>query len=314
MLGISTCWWDERSISGDRIIREALDLGLKFVELEYRLSYARFQQMKPLLNRSIKVCSIHNIFPKPEDLLAGESNGRDIFLSSTDRNERQKAVDYTIRTIQYAHELEAPVVVLHLGRVDLPGSIQRFRDLDRNNQILEQKGLQFIEEQQKKRKLAVSLNFEAVLFSLERLNREAEKLGVLLGIENRFYFQEIPSFEEIGKILDTFTGGNIRYWHDVGHAHAHEVLGICRQKDLLEAYSETAAGVHLHDAKGLDDHIPPGEGEIDLNGILKYFDSSRIKVIEVNYRVGRKRLEKGIKYTKQLLGLPPPKVDGSPRH
>lgn len=304
-LGISTCWWDEKSVSGEEIIQEALDLGLESIELEYRLTYAHLRQMKPLLNRSIKVCSIHNIFPKPEVLPAGQSSGNIFFLSSVDRAERQKAIDYTLRTVQYAHELEAPVVVLHLGHVDLPGSIDRFRELNRNNLLLEQEGHRFVKEQQEQRKLHDGPNFEAVLFSLDRLNREAERLGVLLGIENRFYFQEIPNFEEIGKILETFKGGRIRYWHDVGHAHAHETLGICRQKDLLESYTGQAAGIHLHDARGLADHIPPGEGEIDLQGILEYFDTSRIKVIEVNYKADRDRLEKGIKYTKQLLSLRP---------
>ena len=80
-------------------------------------------------------------------------------------------------------------------------------------------------------------------------------------------------------------------------------MGIQTQKDLLEAYSSKAAGVHLHDAKGLDDHLPPGEGEIDLQNILSFFNASQIKVIEVNYKASRERLEKGIEYTKQLLGL-----------
>lgn len=303
MLGISTCWWDRKHLSGDQILKEALDLGLDYVELEYRLTYSHLQQMKPLLNHSIKVSSIHNIFPRPEGIPEEEGKGNIFFLSSKDQDERQKAIDYTIQTIQHAHELEAPVVVLHLGRVDLPGSINRFRQLNKNHLILEEKGRQFVKEHKGLRKIHSSSNFEAVLLSLDQLNREAEKLGVILGIENRFYFQEIPDYEEIGKILCEFDGGNIRYWHDAGHAHAQEVVGLQKQKDLLESYSQMAAGVHLHDANGLDDHLPPGEGEIDLKSILSYFNSTQAKVIEVNYKVDRARLEKGIKYTKRLLGM-----------
>jgi sugar phosphate isomerase/epimerase len=303
MLGISTCWWDERTISGDRIIQEALDFGLEAVELEYRLTYSHLRQMKSLLNHSIKVCSIHNIFPRPEILPEWKESRKDLFLSATDRDQREKAVDFTIKTIQHAHELEAPVVVLHLGRVDLPGSIDRFRQLNKDHLILEEMGRQFVKEHKKLRKIHSSSNFDAVLSSLDLLNREAEKLSVFLGIENRFYFQEIPDYEEIGKILNEFDGGNIRYWHDVGHAHAQEIVGIQTQKDLLESYSSKAAGFHLHDANGLDDHLPPGEGEIDLKNILSYFNASQIKVIEVNYKAGRQRLKKGIEYTKRLLRL-----------
>ena len=42
---------------------------------------------------------------------------------------------------------------------------------------------------------------DAVLFSLEKLNQEAEKQGVSLGVENRYYFHEIPDFEEFGIIF-----------------------------------------------------------------------------------------------------------------
>ena len=75
--------------------------------------------------------------------------------------------------------------------------------------------------------------------------------------ENRYYFQEIPDFDEIGIILNEFDGGRIRCWHDVGHAAVQENLGICTQKDLLEAYSDKIIGMHLHDVENLHDHLSP---------------------------------------------------------
>ena len=37
-------------------------------------------------------------------------------------------------------------------------------------------------------------------------NKEAEKKGVFLGVENRYYFNEIPDFEEIAIIMNEFEG------------------------------------------------------------------------------------------------------------
>ncbi|NIS46468.1 MAG: hypothetical protein GWN76_11420, partial [candidate division Zixibacteria bacterium] len=40
-------------------------------------------------------------------------------------------------------------------------------------------------------------------------------------------------------------------------------------------------GVHLHDAIGLDDHIPPGSGEIDFAALKPFLKADTIKVIEL---------------------------------
>ncbi len=103
-----------------------------------------------------------------------------------------------------------------------------------------------------------------------KAEQRGRKKGVFLGIENRFHFHEIPDFEEIGLILKTFQGAYIRYWHDVGHARVQENLGIIGHNDLLEAYSEKIIGIHLHDVRGLKDHLAPGQGEIDYEEIKPF--------------------------------------------
>ncbi len=62
----------------------------------------------------------------------------------------------------------------------------------------------------------------------------------------------------LGAIFDTFKGAPIGYWHDTGHAHANEILGLIPKNSLLQNYADQLIGIHLHDAIGLDDHIPPG--------------------------------------------------------
>jgi len=298
MLGISTCWWSKRVSDGEEIVTDILELGLKDVELEYRISNAIFQQMKPYLRKTLRVLSIHNFFPMPERAPYGKGGGDLFLLSSPDSDERSRAVRYSIRTIEHAQDLGAKVVVLHLGRVDMPDQANNFFRLYRNGRIGEQEGFAFVEEQRAIRQASKKHNLDTVLLNLEELNKEAEKRGVFLGIENRYHFHEIPDFDEIGLILREFKGGNIRYWHDVGHARVQENLGRNSQRELLEAYSREMIGIHFHDVRGLDDHLAPGQGEIDFNEIKPFMKSSIIKILEVHPKVSREELLEGIRLVK----------------
>ncbi|MFC1535288.1 hypothetical protein ACFL7M_18215, partial [Thermodesulfobacteriota bacterium] len=98
---------------------------------------------------------------------------------------------------------------------------------------------------------------------------------------------------EIGIILKEFEGGRVRYWHDVGHATVQENLGILKQNDLLETYSKDMIGIHLHDTKGMDDHLSPGLGEICFEEITPFIKSTVITILEVGSSTGREQLVKG---------------------
>ena len=302
MLGISTCWWSINRVSvGEEIVSDILELGLTGVELEYRISNAVFQQMKSKLKKVLRVLSVHNLFPLPDGISRDKASGDLFLLSSPDRDESSRAVRYSVKTIEHTHELGARAVVFHLGRVDMPVPTQDLFRLYRNGRIGEKEGLAFVEKQKVIRQASKKKNLNAVLLSLEKLNKEAEKRGIFLCIENRYHFHEIPDFEEIGLILRKFKGGNIRYWHDVGHAKVQENIGLNSQRDLLEAYSEDMFGIHIHDARGLDDHLAPGQGEVDYNEIKPFLKPSIIKILEVHPKVKREALVEGIEFVKKKI-------------
>ncbi len=300
MFGISTCWWHNRVTQGEEIAEGALELGLDGVELEYRITEIQLRQMRPKLEKDLSVLTIHNYFPHPENLPNAKPSGDLFLLSSLNRDERLRAVRYSIRTLEHAHDLGAKVVILHLGRVDMPNPIAEIRAALERGESHQDERLAFINRQRRERRSMHQRYLDAVLFSLETLNREAEQKGLFLGIENRYHLHEIPDFDEIEMILEQFRGGNIRYWHDVGHAFAQENMGIIPQKDLLGAYSEMLIGVHLHDAEGLDDHRAPGQGEVDFDQIKSFLKPSHIKILEVHSDVGEKDLRKGIQHLKSL--------------
>ncbi|MBW2059177.1 MAG: sugar phosphate isomerase/epimerase [Deltaproteobacteria bacterium] len=302
MIGLSTSWLTERpNITGIEIVQEIVGLGFEAVELEYRIGVSTFEEILPLiLKERLKVWSIHNFFPLPPGLPLCRASGDLYLLSSPDPEERNLAVRETSRTIELAQGLGASAVVLHLGRVEMDPEYGRLNRLFSEGRLGTAEGRSFLERKLKERREKRKPYLEAVFKSLDRLAREAQGRGILLGVENRYHYHEIPDFEEMGGILDRFTGGPVRYWHDVGHAHVQEKLGFVRPGALLGNYGDRLAGVHIHDSLGTDDHRAPGTGEIDFPSLGESLKRAEIRILEVHQKSSREELVRGVEMLRAM--------------
>ncbi|MDI6689114.1 MAG: TIM barrel protein [Actinomycetota bacterium] len=281
------------------MLRELLSLEAHVIELEYHITPHLFSELRPLLKKEeLTVVSIHNFFPVPDILERG--SGDAFFFTSDDDKERELAVEYTLRTIRYASELETKVVILHLGNIPLKANLDYLYELHDEGKGDTDEAHELREELKDERRRKVQKYFDRALLSLDKLVPVAEKLGVILGIETRYHYHEIPSHEEIGFILREFEGAPIAYWHDVGHAHNLEYVGFTSQKDFLDGYASNIVGVHLHDAKGREDHFAPGTGDVDFSLLKSYLKEETIKVIEVHPKVSRAELLDSFKFLKDL--------------
>lgn len=299
MLGISTVWQAGKIKNGEKLLNKISDFGLKAVELEYRINNETYAQMKPFLKKGgIKVLSVHNFFPVPDIFETG--SGDAFLLSSPDEDEKKRAVEYTIRTIEHANDLEAKAVVLHLGNTGTDSYKKEFFKFYDDGKIESDEFSVFLEKIKKERNSVKQKFIDAVFFSLEKLNKTAMKENVMLGIENRYYFHQIPDFEEMKMILRKFLGSNIYYWHDVGHAEVWNNFGLVRHEEWLKAYGENLLGIHLHDCKGYNDHNAPGKGKVDFNMIKKYFKSETIKIIEIEPHITDESLKEGIEFLRKF--------------
>jgi sugar phosphate isomerase/epimerase len=298
VIGLSTVWTSRDAQSGEELLGPILDLGFEGAELEYRITEQLYEEIRPRIrNNAIQVLSIHNYFPVPAIIPQERASGDCFSLASLDREERKKGVSYTSRTLEQAYDLEARGVVLHLGRVetDLPrDGLQQLYRGDRWND----EGAKLLQQEREERSRLRDPHLDALLFSLDAILKRAEQLGVIVGVENRYYFQEMPDKEEIGIILDQFRGGPIGYWHDTGHAAVFETLGIMRHEELLQSYASHLVGVHLHDALGVDDHKPPGKGEIDFEMVKKYLPEGTIKIMEIHPQARGNEILDGLEFLK----------------
>ncbi len=283
-LALSTSWNAFRYTDGNKIISEIKNLGFDEVELSFDLTAGIIKDIAKLISRkSLKVSSLHNYCPIPTDVPRHLALPDCYSMASIDQQEREKAVKFTKSTIDTAASLGAKVVVLHCGRVEIPDKTRSLINLCTPGIKSTEEFNRIKNDYVQLRQITAKPFFENTLKSLDELNLYAKNKDILLGVENRFYLREIPSFEELGIILGTFKGSNIYYWHDTGHAVINEQLGFNMPNQLLNTFSENIIGAHLHDVKSYHDHLAPLQGELDFKLINSYFRKDTIRVIEAHY-------------------------------
>ncbi len=279
MLALSTSWIAERSFHPRELVQALEKARIGAVELEYRLTPHLLSGLKEaLVEAGVTVTSVHNYCPHPGIIPGARPSGDYFRLSARDPEERNAAVRWTARTIETAHEMEARFVVLHCGSIEGgPDSRILMEALNDDREVLQQRLAQAAEQ----RRRTQAPFIEALLFSLDRLFPAAERYGVTLALENRFHYHELPGYDDFESIFKCFDGAPLGYWHDTGHAHAQQTLGIESQEAWLKRCAGHIKGFHLHDARRLEDHLPPGEGEVAWSAVRPYLEPGRPWVLEL---------------------------------
>jgi sugar phosphate isomerase/epimerase len=271
------------------MIQELLDLGFSHVELSVRVTAEMIAEISDMVNqRSVIITGLHNYCPVPPGVDPSGDLWTILQLSSADRSERAAAVRATKNTIDWAARLHAPVVVMHLGIVPINVDGERVFRLVRAGRPDDAK--EILRGHLMERLDARGPYLNNLIESLGELAPYAEKAGVKLGCENRYFYTEIPSIDEFMMIFKRVKSPALCYWHDTGHAHVSELLTISAQEDYLRKYADRLIGMHIHDAAGFDDHQAIGKGEIDFGRVLIHARPDTQLVLEIHGRASAEEL------------------------
>lgn len=301
MLAISTAWNYRTGADMRQMLAEIKATGLDALELGYKLTSSDLQQIIPLLNEfDLQVSSVHNFCPLPDDYPSARHPSNYYRLSSCDETERKLAVKWTQEAVNTAVKVGAPVVVIHAGTVEMPEDLSEkmFKKIKTAgepgafNELRER----FVAERQKARGPYV----DAVRRSLQDVLAYAQDRNIKIGLETRYYPNEIPNDQEIAEFLAQFHQQGLWYWHDVGHAEANQRFGVYNHLECLKRHEKQLIGFHLHGVNILRDHQAPLAGDFDIRSVFPFMKKHHIKVIESHGSATAPQIAEAVAVLKRL--------------
>jgi sugar phosphate isomerase/epimerase len=274
------------------MLREIADLGFDRVELSHGIRITLVPGiLKAVEEGIVRIGSTHNFCPLPMGVLQAAPN---FFQpSSADDRERDQWMRQTKRSIDFASQVGASVLVCHLGSVryfwlmpsrHMEAYLRSHPDAaksgDKAYVALTARALQKI-------RARMAPYWERTRESVRSVLDYAAEKKVRLALENRESFEELPIDADFPDLLAGMPPpAPAGYWHDSGHAHLKERMGLINHRGQLEANAGRLLGFHLHDvdAEGRD-HQAIGSGTIDFEMVSSFWRPGHLFIIELSPRV-----------------------------
>ena len=129
---VSTNWNAHRHSSAEALVEELRACGADEVELGYSLKPALAPEMIRLVeDRAVTVSSVHNYCPAPAAKLWGHP---ELYaLAGAGERERRAAIYYTTRSLHFAREAGASLLIVHCGHVAMPSLSRKLAALCRQD-------------------------------------------------------------------------------------------------------------------------------------------------------------------------------------
>lgn len=292
-VALSTMWAQQDRFAGQPLAfaETARDLGFTHIEINYAMPPDVVDALAA--GTVLPVSSLHQPAPRLDH---GGRWNHDLNLASTDESERRAAIGYALQTIEIAADCGAAAVVVHLGGV---GNVRRpeesrLRALCAEGVAAGQEVEQLRGDLRAWREDAAPPYLAAARRSLGELAAHARRRGVVLGLEDRYNFHEIPSIDETAMLLLEHGPEAVGYWHDTGHAEVMHRLGLVERGEWLRRLGPRTVGTHINDVDGVTDHRAPGEGTSPWDALLAGLPDAAIRVFEINQHRPGEALRRGL--------------------
>jgi len=284
------------------MLREIRDLGFQYAELSHGTRISLLPGILEAVDAGeIKISSVHNFCPLP---MGVNNSAPNLYQFSAERErERDLAHRYTIKSMETAARVHAPLVVLHLGSIDMKNHTDKLLDMVQRGEKGTPKYERLCAELDEKREARKGPFFERTKEQLKQLVKEAESRGITLGAENREALEELPFESDFHFLFREISSPNLVYWHDTGHAQIKENLGFIMHQMHLESLKDHLFGFHIHDVQFPGrDHCSPGTGTIDFGALKPMVQPRHIKVFEFSPSMTPELVRSGVAHVKSIWG------------
>lgn len=313
-IALTTRWNAARHPTGESMIDEILSLGIRHLELGYdtRVDLLPGIQAKQA-SGEVHIRSVHNYCPVP----LGVGRGHPELWTFCDLNRRnhEMSVQHTLRTMEYAAEIGAEIVVIHCGYAVIKRiSTRDLTDLIYLNQKNSPRYERFFNKLVKQREKKAEKHLDQLCRALDVLLPAATELNVHLGLENLPTYEAVPHEGEMQMLIQRYDNHpHLKYWHDLGHGQIRENLGLIDHLHWLETFKPVLGGMHLHDvARGIHDHVMPPEGDLGLARFRPYSELDIPLVMEPSSRATPQQVAQGLAWIQHWWAdapEPPPPVE-----
>ena len=284
MLSVSTCWNSARHTDGGAMLQELLDLGFERIELGHGIRVSLMEGVQRMFDAGkVRFSSLHNFCPLPVEITRASPDCYK--FSSPDERERERAVRLSLQTIDFAVRLQAPFVVLHLGRSPLDDYTDKLIRMAEVGMGQSRGYVQLKLECIRKRESKSQPFVQRAKDCLQRISDYAGEKGIRLGVESRHSYEEIPNEAEMLEVLREFDLPQIGYWHDFGHVQVKHNLGFLDHVEWMGTIAPRLIGCHLHDTQWPGrDHMAPFTGEVEFSKLIPLLPREMLYVFEMSPR------------------------------
>ena len=195
-VALSTMW----AVGRFPELADFFDAGRKLGFARFELNHAITSAMLEGLSLDGTITSVHE--PCPADLSMNVLKERNWLVSAPGEEDRRQGVAAIRRSIDLAHKLGVGAVIVHPGRVDIDTDLEsKLASLYRAGKAGRPEYARAKERLAAARAAQAETNMRSVRRSLVELAEYAARMGVRLGLENRFHYHEIPLPEELEDLL-----------------------------------------------------------------------------------------------------------------
>lgn len=284
------------------MLEEIRDLGFEYAELSHGIRISLVPGIFEAVDAGvIKISSLHNFCPLPMGVNVAAPN---IFkFTAENARERENAVRHTLKTIETAERVKAPLIVLHMGSVEMKEYTDKLLEMVKEGKKDTPKYQKLVEEMEDRRAVLSEKPMQYAYEILRTLIAEVEPRGIKLGIENREAVEEILFENDYPFFLHEFQSPSVVYWHDTGHAQIKENLGLIDHAQHLKALQRRLYGFHVHDVEFPGrDHRAPGTGMVKFDALKPFVKPEHIKIFEFSPSLTVDEVKAGVAHIKSVWG------------